>query len=146
MNCSHLYLAGSFLLWDALKISVLVWLLRLTWTNKRVFIVLCTYIVLRSPSIHFCEAIPASPNGRYIHCLNTEILESSLIPFPKCMNVMSLSSHSYTKTEMCIRSFSVYPLCIIQSCNTHSHACRRAWKCTHPESCPSVSRRVRSSH
>lgn len=53
-----------------------------------VFNVLCTYAVLR-PFIHFCEAIPTLPYGRCFHSLtpNAEILEASLIAFPKYMNV-----------------------------------------------------------
>jgi len=41
------------------------------------------------PFIHFCEAVPTLPYGRYIHSLNlnAEILEASLIALPKYMNV-----------------------------------------------------------
>lgn len=55
------------------------------------------------PFINFCETIPTLLYGRCIHSLtlNAEILEASLMAFPKYMNVAAWmpSAHIYAPRQ-----------------------------------------------
>ena len=82
--------------------------------------------------IHFCEAIPTLPYGRCVHSLtlNAEILEASLIAFPKYMNVpiWMHSAHIYALTDICIMSFLLYPLLshsLMQCSPTYMQTCMK---------------------